>query len=295
MSDIRRKATEIIRGHKAMDGAGVHLTRVLGIKTTNSFDPFLILDGFDSHNPEDYIKGFPWHPHRGIETVTYLIDGAMDHGDSLGNKGSILAGGVQWMSAGSGIIHQEMPQASQHMLGCQLWVNLPRKDKMSEPSYGDIVASDVPKVEEPNAVVRVIAGNYKGTKGGFAPKYVQVTYLDVALKPGETWEYNGTANNETLFTYLFSGEMAVNEALDQMEHKGCAILYSASNENKEECETVRIKAGAEGARFALFAAEPLREPIAWGGPVVMNTRQELEQAFDEMDRGTFIKDNAAMV
>lgn len=294
MTGNRRKATEIVRGQKAIDGAGVHLTRVLGIRTTNSFDPFLMLDGFDSHNPQDYTKGFPWHPHRGIETVTYLIDGAMEHGDSLGNKGMILPGGAQWMSAGSGIIHQEMPQASEHMLGCQLWVNLPRKDKMSEPSYGDIVASDVPMVEEENAVVRVVSGDYKGTKGGFSPKYVQVTYLDVDLKPGEVWEYSGIANNQTLFTYLFSGDMAVNEPLDMMEHKGCAVLFSASSESEEEYDVVRIKAGADGARFALLAAEPLREPIAWGGPVVMNTREELEEAFDEMDKGTFIKGNAAV-
>lgn len=288
----RRKATEIIRGQKAIDGAGVHLTRVLGIRTTNSFDPFLMLDGFDSHNPQDYIKGFPWHPHRGIETVTYLISGAMEHGDNLGNKGVILTGGAQWMSAGSGIIHQEMPQASDHMLGCQLWVNLPKKDKMSEPSYGDIVAGDVPKVEEEHAVIRVISGEYRGTRGGFAPKYVQVTYLDVDVKPNEVWEYNGIANNQTLFTYLFTGEMAVNEPLDMMEKKGCAVLFTASSDSKEEADVLRVKAGAEGARFALLAAEPLHEPIAWGGPVVMNTREELEVAFDEMDNGTFIKSNA---
>ncbi|MDO5036661.1 MAG: pirin family protein [Porphyromonas sp.] len=292
MSNNRRKAVEIVRGHSAIDGAGVHLTRVLGIKTTKSFDPFLMLDGFDSHNPADYIKGFPWHPHRGIETVTYLIHGAMEHGDSLGNKGVIEAGGTQWMSAGSGIIHQEMPKASEHLLGCQLWVNLPSDQKMSEPSYGDISAADVPAVDDGNATVRVISGNYKGTDGAFAPKYVQVTYLDVDLAPDTIWEYDGIANNETLFTYLFTGEMAVNEELDDMERKGCAVLYAPTTTSKEDHDILRIKAGKEGARFALLAAEPLGEPIAWGGPVVMNTREELHNAFDELDKGTFIKHKA---
>lgn len=290
----RRKATEIIRGQKAVDGAGVHLTRVLGARTTNSFDPFLMLDGFDSENPQDYIKGFPWHPHRGIETVTYLIDGSMEHGDSLGNMGTIHPGGAQWMSAGSGIIHQEMPQVSKHMLGCQLWVNLPQQHKMSAPSYGDIDGSSIPMVEEESAVVRVISGDYKGVNGAFDPKYVRVTYLDIELKAEAIWEYSGVANNQTSFTYLFSGELAVNEDLNEMERRGCAVLFSASNEETDVYETVRVKAGVNGARFALLAAEPLREPIAWGGPVVMNTREELELAFDELDRGTFIKGNAIM-
>ncbi|MDO5016765.1 MAG: pirin family protein [Porphyromonas sp.] len=291
---MKRKVADIVRGHRAIDGAGVRLTRVLGIRTIKSFDPFLMLDGFDSKNPEDYIKGFPWHPHRGIETVTYLVSGEMEHSDSLGNKGVIRKGDTQWMSAGSGIIHQEMPVASEHLLGCQLWVNLPKKDKMSAPTYGDIRSEDIPSVTEEQATVKVISGKYGDTRGAFEPEHVAVTYLDVNLKPGATWSYAGTPNDETLFIYLLSGDVAVNEGLDNFEEKGCAIRFSASNENADEYETVEIKAGAEGARFVLLAGRPLKEPIAWGGPVVMNTNEELEQAFDEIDRGTFIKENAAL-
>lgn len=294
MSDKRRVATQVVRGQNAIDGAGVHLRRVLGIRTTEAFDPFLMLDGFDSYNPDDYIKGFPWHPHRGIETVTYLVKGEMDHGDSLGNKGVIKDLGAQWMTAGSGIIHQEMPQASERMLGLQLWVNLPKKEKMTEPAYGDIVSGDVPLVEEDNATVRILSGNYKGTQGGFKPKHVQVQYIDVDLKPNEVFEYNETPNDETLFTYLLDGTLAVNKALDQFEQKGCAVLFTASNEDRDTKEMVRVKAGSEGARFVLLAAKPLKEPIAWGGPIVMNERSELEEAFRQIDNNTFIQDNAAL-
>lgn len=290
----RRKATEIVRGHAATDGAGVKLTRVLGIRTTKSFDPFLMLDGFDSKDPNDYIKGFPWHPHRGIETVTFLVSGEMEHGDSLGNKGVIEAGGTQWMSAGSGIIHQEMPQPSEHMLGCQLWLNLPRDHKMSEPTYNDIRKEDVPKVEQDGAVVGVISGSYQGVKGCVGSLHTEVTYLDVQLEPNQVWVYDETPNSKTLFTYLLSGDIAVNDSLDQWEGKGCAVLFTASNEDESAYEQVQVKAGEEGARFVLLAAKPLKEPIAWGGPVVMNTNEELELAFDEMDRGTFIKEDASI-
>ena len=155
-----RKCTQIVRGQHTIDGAGVRLRRVLGLKTVKDFDPFLMLDGFDSSNPQDYIKGFPWHPHRGIETVTYLLKGEIEHGDSLGNKGVIRDLQCQWMTAGSGIIHQEMPMASERMLGCQLWVNLPKKDKMTQPAYRDIKQQDVSVIQEKNATVRVLSGNY---------------------------------------------------------------------------------------------------------------------------------------
>lgn len=285
----KRTATQIIRGTKAIDGAGVHLRRVLGLRNTTDFDPFLMLDGFDSTNPEDYIKGFPWHPHRGIETITYLINGNIEHGDSLGNKGVIRDLECQWMTSGSGIIHQEMPQASERMLGCQLWVNLPAKDKMAHPAYGDITKDKVTLVTEENATVRILAGTYKGKKGVFEGKYVKVEYMDISLAPNSTWQYSETPNDETLFVYLLDGTLAVNETLSDFENKACAVLFSSSNVNEAANDTVIVKSGDQGARFLLLAAKPLKEPIAWGGPIVMNTKQELEQAFEELDNGAFLK------
>lgn len=285
----QRKCTRIIRGQHTVDGAGVRLRRVLGIRTIRDFDPFLMLDGFDSTNPADYIKGFPWHPHRGIETVTYLIRGNIEHGDSLGNRGVIRDLQCQWMTAGSGIIHQEMPQASDRMLGCQLWVNLPAKDKMTVPAYRDIRQKDVSVVEEENAVVRVISGNYRDRKGAVKGEYVRVQYLDIDLKPGQAWSYRETPNNQTLFLYLVDGTLAVDEGFSKYEEKACAMLMKASTENEADTDEVIVKAGPEGARFLLVAGVPLREPVAWGGPIVMNTDEELDEAFRELDKGTFIR------
>jgi hypothetical protein len=284
-----RKATQIVRGQHAVDGAGVRLRRVLGAETIPDFDPFLMLDGFDSTDPKDYIKGFPWHPHRGIETITYLVKGRIEHGDSLGNKGTIYDQECQWMTAGSGIIHQEMPKASERMLGCQLWVNLPAKDKMTEPAYGDITQDKIVVTTEENAVVRILAGSYKGKQGIFEGKYVKVTYLDIDLAPDSTWTYTETPNNETLFTYLLDGTLAVDEQLSDFEEKSCAVLFRPTNPDEETNDAVVVRSGNQGARFVLLAAKPLREPVAWGGPIVMNSREELQLAFDELDRGTFIK------
>lgn len=285
----QRKATQIVRGKNAIDGAGVHLRRVLGYKTIVDFDPFLMLDGFDSENPQDYIKGFPWHPHRGIETITYLIKGKIEHGDSLGNAGMINDLECQWMTAGSGIIHQEMPMASDRMLGCQIWLNLPAKYKMTTPTYGDITQDKVSVVNEENAKVRILAGSYNGRKGVFEGKYVKVQYLDVELFPDSTWIYNETSNSETLFIYLLDGTLAPDDNLTAFENKACAILFTSNNPNSPENDTVVLHSGNEGARFVLLAAKPLSETVAWGGPIVMNTNEELQQAFDELDNGSFIK------
>lgn len=285
----KRKVTQIVRGQHAVDGAGVRLRRVLGAETIPDFDPFLMLDGFDSSDPKDYIKGFPWHPHRGIETITYLVKGKIEHGDSLGNKGTIYNQECQWMTAGSGIIHQEMPKASERMLGCQLWVNLPAKDKMTEPAYGDITQDKIVVTAEENAIVRILAGTYKGKQGVFEGKYVKVTYLDIDLAPNSTWTYSETPNNETLFTYLLDGTLAVDEQLLDFEEKSCAVLFRSANPDAKTNDAVVVRSGNQGARFVLLAAKPLREPVAWGGPIVMNSREELQQAFDELDRGTFIK------
>ena len=284
-----RKATQIIRGQNAVDGAGVHLRRVIGLRNVHDFDPFLMLDGFDSTDPRDYIKGFPWHPHRGIETVTYLINGEITHADSLGNHGTIGELECQWMTAGSGIIHHEMPQSSERMLGCQLWINLPAKDKMTEPSYRDITQNDVIIEEEENAVVRILSGSYKGKAGAFKGDYVKVQYLDVDLAPNSTWTYNKTPNNETLFIYLIEGTLASDENLTEFENKACAILFTSDNAENTDNDTVIVKSGGEGARFIVLAGAPLRETISWGGPIVMNTHEELNLAFEELDKGTFIK------
>jgi hypothetical protein len=287
----KRKCTQIVRGHNAVDGAGVSLRRVLGLRTVKDFDPFLMLDGFDSLDPKDYIKGFPWHPHRGIETVTYLVKGKIEHGDSLGNSGVISDLGCQWMTAGSGIIHQEMPKASERMLGCQLWVNLPKKDKMTIPAYRDIQQKDVSVVAEENATIRVLSGSYKNKHGVVKGEYVKVQYLDVVLNADSVWKYNETSNDQTLFLYLIDGSLTANEDLSEFEEKACAMLMTASTSGSVDFDEIVVKAGPEGARFLLVAARPLREPVAWGGPIVMNTQEELEKAFAELDNNTFIRHN----
>jgi redox-sensitive bicupin YhaK (pirin superfamily) len=276
-----RKIRRTVVGSNQVDGAGVHLVRVLGPGTTKEFDPFLMLDAFDSRNPADYIKGFPWHPHRGIETVTYLITGNIEHGDSLGNKGNILDGGCQWMTAGSGIIHQEMPQASPHMLGLQLWINLPRKDKWVRPQYRDITAERIPKVMEEAGIVGVISGVYGKAGGATQGDYVKALLLDVTLKPDAVWRLAVDAQS-TLVIYIVDGAALFDDPATRVEsHR--AVLFGDGDE-------FTVRAGPAGMRFVLFAGRPLREPIAWGGPIVMNTQEELDQAFAELDAGTFIRE-----
>lgn len=267
-------------GHAAIDGAGVHLVRVLGSPTVRSFDPFLMLDAFDSRNPADYIKGFPTHPHRGIETFTYLIKGEIAHQDSLGNSGKILDGCCQWMTAGSGILHQEMPRAGDRLLGLQLWINLPRKDKMVEPRYRDIHADTMPWVDEGAAAVAVVAGSYKNVEGAAKGDYVDVRFLDVTLKPGRTWTVE-TPPGHTVFAYLVQGSCALtaNNAILSAKH---AYLFTAG-------DAMTLTGGPEGTRFVLVSGGPLHEPVAWGGPIVMNSEEELRKAFFELEEGTFIK------
>ena len=277
---MKRDIAQTVTGHRTMDGAGVHLVRVLGRPTTTAFDPFLMLDAFDSRDPADYIKGFPWHPHRGIETVTYLAQGHIVHSDSLGNSGDIHDGGCQWMTAGSGIMHQEMPQASERMLGLQLWLNIPAKDKMTPPKYHDIRNEDVKEVQEEGAVVRVIAGDYKGTSGIMSGDHVQMTMLEIKLQPGASFQMD-TPREDTLFVYAFSGSGLYGPD-SREESARQAILFTPGDE-------VGFTAGPEGLHAVLFMAKPLKEPISWGGPIVMNTREELMKAFEELDAGTFIK------
>lgn len=276
-----RTITKIVKGSHQVDGAGVKLVRVIGHNDVYDFDPFLMLDAFDSTDPADYIKGFPWHPHRGIETVTYLISGDIEHGDSLGNRGHIRNGGCQWMTAGGGIIHQEMPQPADRMLGLQLWLNLPAKDKMTGPVYRDLTAGKIPRIDEEGVSVAVLAGHYQGTAGATQGDFVKALVLDVRLAAGKNWQLP-LDPEATAFIYIFSGAGFFGPEPASLVASHQAVLFSAG-------DGFAAQAGPEGLRFMLFSGRPLHEPIAWGGPIVMNTRQELQQAFAELDQGTFIK------
>jgi redox-sensitive bicupin YhaK (pirin superfamily) len=280
--DKVRKIKKIVNGKNAIDGAGVKLVRLFGNGETEDFDPFLLMDGFDSTDPDDYIKGFPWHPHRGIETVTYLVSGEIDHGDSLGNKGKILDGDCQWMTAGSGIIHQEMPQPSELIRGVQLWVNLPAKHKMVNPKYRDIKNNMIPIVNEEHSKIKIISGEYKGQRGAINGDYVDVTYLDVDLEPNAQWTME-TDPNSNLFIYTLTGSCIVksNEGDIEIGAKN-VVLFT-----KEE--KFWIKGLNNGVRFLIISGKPLKESISWGGPIVMNTKEELNRAFAELNKGTFIK------
>lgn len=280
-----RTVRKIVSGKATVDGAGVRLVRVLGNHDTKEFDPFLMLDAFDSTNPDDYVKGFPWHPHRGIETITYLVSGDIEHGDSLGNSGSIRDGDCQWMTAGSGIIHQEMPKASPRMLGAQLWLNLPAKDKMTAPHYGDIRQSEIPVVSMDGFRVHIVAGHYNGTAGAFEGRYIKATYLDVELAPRHEWVVDSNPA-ETLFIYIMQGDGHFNPDDKEPITEKQAVLFNAG-------DRFWVRSGDRGIRFLLLSGPPLGEPIAWGGPIVMNTREELAQAFQELENDTFIKHRPA--
>jgi hypothetical protein len=276
-----RTVNKVVTGTTQYDGAGVKLVRVIGRADVKEFDPFLMLDAFDSDDPEDYIKGFPWHPHRGIETVTYLIKGDVEHGDSLGNSGSILDGCCQWMTAGKGILHQEMPQATPRMLGAQLWVNLPQKDKMTVPEYRDLTKELIPVFEDEDHSVRVISGEYKGVAGATQGDYVKIDYFDVTLKPGAAFSIP-TDPERNLFVYIVLGAGSFGTDATTVYQSKRALLFDAGDE-------FSAVAADDGMRFFLFSGNPLREPIAWGGPIVMNTREELMEAFREIENGTFIQ------
>lgn len=273
-----REIQKTVRGQRAVDGAGVRLVRVLGNADVYDFDPFLMLDSFDSTNPSDYTAGFPWHPHRGIETITYLISGRIEHMDSLGNKGVIASGESQWMTAGSGILHQEMPQASDRMLGFQLWLNLPREEKMAEPAYLSITPKDIPVVTSGNATIRVLSGSY-GDARGVLPRHIPASIFDISLPRGESLTLP-TKPEENVFVFLIEGDAIINATLISEK---TAVLFVGG-------DSVSFSAAPErDLRIIFFSGKALHEPIAWGGPIVMNTREELDFAFDELRRGTFIK------
>jgi len=274
---MQRKIKRVVQGMPAVDGAGVHLVRVLGYNDVEEFDPFLMLDSFDSQDPKDYVAGFPMHPHRGIETITYLIEGKIEHEDSLGNKGAILSGQSQWMTAGRGILHQEMPKPSKRMLGFQLWLNLPRIEKMTEPAYYEITQEMIPKVEAQGAVIRVISGAY-GAAEGAKPRHIKATLYDVEVLPGREITLQ-TNPEETVFVFLILGGAVIGGR--QIREKS-AVLF-------EFGEEIAVSAGeSEAVRFIFYSAKPIHEPVAWGGPIVMNTDEELELAFRQLRAGTFL-------
>lgn len=268
----------ILEGESTYDGAGVKLKRIFAHDHTKFTDPFLLFDHFGSDNPNDYIKGFPWHPHRGIETVTYMLGGTVEHGDSIGNMGVIGPGDIQWMTAGGGVIHQEMPKPSKGMMhGLQLWVNLPSKHKMIEPRYKGILESDVPVVEIPGGEVRVIAGTYINVSGPVQELIVPVEYLDIRLRKGISLSHT-IPKGYTGFCYCIAG---TGEFDNTKIEKTQLVLFLESG-------SIVVKV-IEDIHYIFVSGKQLNEPIAWGGPIVMNTRQELETAFRELEEGTFIK------
>jgi quercetin 2,3-dioxygenase len=279
-----RKIKEIIRSKPTLEGAGVHLNRVFGNNEAPLLDPFLLLDDFRSGNPSHYLKGFPWHPHRGIETITYILGGSVEHGDSMGNKGVIAAGDVQWMTAGSGIIHQEMPKGDKagYMGGFQLWANLPASHKMMHPRYRDIKSSQIPVISTNDGVkIKIVCGEINGTKGAVQDIITDPEYLDIAV-PAQTHYIHPTKQGHTAFAYIIEGKALFDQGNKQYQTNGSLVLF-------ENGENIVVSTGDEPIRFLLISGKPIGEPVAWYGPIVMNTEEELHLAFEEYDNGTFIK------
>ncbi len=283
MSSIR-KIKRISKSIPTIEGAGVRLKRAFGNNDVPLLDPFLLLDDFHSDDPDDYIQGFPWHPHRGIETITYVLDGDVEHGDSMGNKGDISSGDVQWMTAGSGIIHQEMPKGTSNgvMWGFQLWANLPASQKMIDPRYRDVTKEIIPEVTLVNGVkIKIIAGNAQGTEGPVRDIVIDPEYLDITVPP-ETVFSHDTKKGHTVVAYTVDGYAFFDSEKQRLLDKENLVIY-------EDGDSVHITSTDEPVRFLLISGKPLNEPVAWHGPIVMNTNEELEQAFEEYRSGTFIK------
>jgi quercetin 2,3-dioxygenase len=281
MTEIRR-VRKIVKSRPTIEGAGVHLHRAIGLGAPEEYDPFLLLDDFRSDTPADYLKGFPWHPHRGMETITYVLAGEVEHGDSLGNRGVIATGDVQWMSAGSGIIHQEMPKGDARgaMYGFQLWANLPAAHKMSEPRYRGITSGDIPVVtDRDGAIVRIVAGRVGEVEGPVRDVVTKPEYLDVIVPAGKTFTHR-TPREHTVFAYVFEGS----GVFGHDGEVGDRHLVSF-----DTGDAVTVSALAEPVRLLLVSGRPIGEPIAWQGPIVMNTDEELRVAFEELENDTFIK------
>jgi redox-sensitive bicupin YhaK (pirin superfamily) len=296
-----RKIRKVFKNKPTIEGAGVYLKRVFGFSEVSVFDPFLLLDDFRSDNPEHYLKGFPWHPHRGIETITYVLKGDVEHGDSLGNKGVIRSGDVQWMTAGNGIIHQEMPKGDENgsMYGFQLWANLPSRQKMMNPRYRGLVSDQIPEVKCSNGTtIKVICGEVSGIKGPVRDIVIDPEYIDVTVPANSEFRHS-TKPDHTVFAYIIDGRgyfcKEKNPFTYEVEGRnyfdlerdafvsnGTIVLFDDGNE-------VMVFTEEQPVRFLLISGKPIGEPIAWYGPIVMNTQRELQIAFDEYREGTFIK------
>jgi hypothetical protein len=276
-----RDVIEIRSGQPTVEGAGVRLSRVFG-RADARLDPFLLLDAFGSDDPADYVAGFPWHPHRGIETVTYMLDGQVEHQDSIGNSGVIGPGDVQWMTAGGGILHQEMPLRSERLRGFQLWVNLPAANKMTPPRYRGLTAGEIPTVDLGDGITaKLIAGQVRAVAGPVSDLSVDVTYLDVAM-PGTRRLETPIAPGHNAFAYVYEGKGRFGAAAASEVAAGQLAVLGPG-------DGVTVETGPLDARFLLVSGRPLREPVAWGGPIVMNTQEELRKAFEELRAGTFIR------
>ena len=300
----QRKVRTVSASRPTMEGAGVHLRRAFGFGDTDATDPFLLLDDFHGTRPDDYIKGFPWHPHRGIETITYVLHGEIEHGDSMGNKGAIKAGDVQWMTAGRGIIHQEMPKGDPdgRMHGFQLWANLPAARKMTKPRYQGVNAPDIPVVTEDDGTqARIVCGTFWGKTGPVDEVAIDPIYLDVSVPPGrrKTLPVETTRN---AFAYVFEGAGKFCNASGPLDVPTEGAGWSDATPPAQagdrslvlfdRGDEVVVQAHDEGMRFLLVSGQPLEEPVAWQGPIVMNTQEELRQAFEELQNGTFLREGS---
>ncbi len=296
-----RPIRQVIQTKPTVEGAGVKLQRAFGFGKTKEFDPFLLLDDFRNENPEDYLAGFPWHPHRGIETITYVLAGSVEHGDSLGNRGKMTAGDVQWMTAGSGILHQEMPKGDPQgrMHGFQLWANLPAELKMTDPRYQDIPSAAIPEITEDDGTrARIICGEFWGRRGPVEGVAADPNYFDISVPPGKKKRLK-VETTRNAFAYVFAGAGTFRDSSDpqavlteQVHKPDAGAVYDARNHSLilfDRGDEVAVEAGPEGIRFLLVSGKPLREPVAWYGPIVMNTEDQLRQAYDELNDGTFIK------
>jgi redox-sensitive bicupin YhaK (pirin superfamily) len=296
-----RPVREIIQTTPTLEGAGVKLQRAFGFGRTKEFDPFLLFDDFRNDNPADYAAGFPWHPHRGIETITYVLAGSVEHGDSLGNRGSMGAGDLQWMTAGSGILHQEMPRgdAQGRMHGFQLWANLPSTLKMTAPRYQDITAAEVPEVTDDDGThVRILSGEFWGRRGPVQGVAADPSYIDVSVAPNRRRRLK-VETTRNAFAYVFAGSGSFRDASDpkavlteSAAESGAVPVYDVANHSLvlfDRGDEITVQAGPEGIRFLLVSGKPIEEPVAWRGPIVMNTQQELHQAMAELQAGTFIR------
>jgi redox-sensitive bicupin YhaK (pirin superfamily) len=291
----------VSQARPTLEGAGVHLRRAFGFGDTSEFDPFLLFDDFRNDHPADYVAGFPWHPHRGIETITYVLNGSVNHGDSLGNKGTLGAGDVQWMTAGRGILHQEMPKGDDQgrMHGFQLWANLPASLKMTEPRYQDIHSQDIPEVTDDDGTrVRIIIGDFWGKRGPVEGIAADPRYLDVWVPPGKRKTIPVELGRHA-FAYVFEGtgtfrDASAPEGVMTERTDGSDVVEKLDAGDRslvlfDRGDEVTVQAGDHGIRFLLASGRPLEEPVAWYGPIVMNTEDELRRAYEELRNGTFIK------